>query len=84
MEKELKINKVFEEFLLNQAHTGHRPAHAWFIEIDFVRDVCNMCVCVSVCPPPRLLLTSGVIWTQYDWLNKFYSLYIYGSRNCYQ
>ena len=26
---------------------------------------------VSVCPPPRLLITSGVIWTPYDWLNKF-------------
>ena len=74
MEKELKINKVFEEFLLNQAHTGHRSAHVWFIEIDFVRDMCNVCVCVSVCLPPRLLITSGVIWTKYDWLNKFYSL----------
>ena len=25
---------------------------------------------------PRLLKTSGVIWTLYDWLNKFYSCYI--------
>ena len=32
-------------------------------------------VCVYVCPPPRLLITSGVIWTPYDWLNKFYSCY---------
>ena len=44
-------------------------------------DVC-MCVCVrvrtyvSACPPPRLLITSGVIWTSYDWLNKFYSCYM--------
>ena len=37
-----------------------------------------MCVyvCVFVCPPPRLLITSGVIWTLYDWLNKFYSCYM--------
>ena len=30
-------------------------------------------MCVSVCPPPRLVITSGVIWTSYDWLNKYYS-----------
>ena len=32
-----------------------------------------VCVCVCVSLPPRLLITSGVIWTSYDWLNKFYS-----------
>ena len=32
-----------------------------------------MCVCVLVRPPPRLVITSGVIWTPYDWLNKYYS-----------
>ena len=34
-----------------------------------------MCVfvCVYMCLPPRLLITSGVIWTPYDWVNKFYS-----------
>ena len=32
---------------------------------------------MRVCPPPRLLITSGVMWTPYDWLNIFYSfLYI--------
>ena len=42
---------------------------AWFLEIDPVRDVCvYVCVCVSA---PKLLITSGVIWTTYDWLNKF-------------
>ena len=25
-----------------------------------------MCVCVFVCPPQRLLITSGMIWTPYD------------------
>ena len=33
-------------------------------------------VCFCVCPPLRLLITSGVIWTPYDWLNKFYSRYM--------
>ena len=31
------------------------------------------CVYVSVCPPLRLVITSGMIWTPYDWLNKHYS-----------
>ena len=49
-----------------------------------------VCVCVSVrmcvyvCVPvsvyvsmfPRLLITSGVIWPQYDCLNKFYTFYV--------
>ena len=30
-------------------------------------------MCVST---PRLLITSGMIWTLYDWLNKFYSCYM--------
>ena len=45
-----------------------------------------VCVCLCVCPPPRLLITSGMIWTPYDWLNKFYSFYmvtavVIGSRH---
>ena len=28
------------------------------------------------CLPLRLLITSGMIWTLYDWLNKFYSFYM--------
>ena len=28
--------------------------------------------CLRVCSPPRLLITSGVMWTPYDWSNKFY------------
>ena len=27
-------------------------------------------------PPLRLLITNGVIWNPYDWLNKFYSFYM--------
>jgi len=37
---------------------GTCQPNAWFLEIAFVRDVS---VCVCVCPPPRLLITSGVI-----------------------
>ena len=33
----------------------------------------RVCVCVSA---PRLLITSGVILTLYDWLTKFYSCYV--------
>ena len=42
-------------------------ARAWFLKIDPVRIVC-MCVClrVCVCPPPRLLITSGVMWCDID------------------
>ena len=30
-------------------------------------------LCVSAL---RLLIAKGVIWTPYDWINKFYSLYM--------
>ena len=46
-------------YFLNQVRAGQRPVHTWFLEITFVR---NVCVCVCVCLPPRLLITSGVIW----------------------
>ena len=36
------------------------------------------CVCVCVFPPLRLLVSSGMIWTPYDRLNKFYSFYVVG------
>ena len=58
------------ECLLNQAR-------AWFLKIDPVRIIgMRVCVCMFVCPRPRLLINSGVIWTSYDWLNKFYSCYM--------
>ena len=60
--------------LLNQVHAGCRPVRAWFLKIVSVRT--SVCVFVCVCPPPRPLITSGVIWTPYDWLNKFYSFYM--------
>ena len=50
--------------LLNQAHA--KAACTWFLEIALV--CLSVCVCVSVCvsPPPRPLITSGVIWCDID------------------
>ena len=47
---------------------------AWFLRIASVRECLYACVCV--CPPLRLLITGGVIWTPYDWSNKFYGSYM--------
>ena len=50
-------NFPYQIFLLNQA----RAAHAWFLKLLwFARRYA--CMCLSVCPPPRPLITSGVIW----------------------
>ena len=59
---------------------GRRPAHAWFLEITCMRTsvcvcmcvLCVVCVCACAwCTPPRPWITSGVILTFCDWLNKF-------------
>ena len=39
-----------------------KAARAWFLEIALVRTL----VCVSVCPPPRPLITSDMIWCDVD------------------
>ena len=45
---------------LNQAYTA--KGRAWFLEIALVRvSVCARAR-MSVCPPPRELITSGMIW----------------------
>ena len=38
-----------------------RPACTWFLKVDPVR-IISMCVCL----PPRLLITSGVMWRDID------------------
>ena len=43
--------------LLNQAR-------AWFLRIASVRELLYACLCV--CPPPRLSITSGVMWCDID------------------
>ena len=42
-----------------------RAVHAWFLRIALSMNV-GMCVCVCVCLPPRLLITSGVMWCDID------------------
>ena len=59
--------------------TDHRPAHAWFLKIVSVRTSVCMCACMCVCPPPRLLITGGVMWRDMDPKRlaiKFYSCYV--------
>ena len=70
------LMELFE--LINQARAGSRPARAWFLKTDPVRIVgMRACVCVFVCvSATEGIITSGVILTSYDWLNKFYSCYI--------
>ena len=41
--------------LLNQAHAGHRSAHAWFLKIISVWLSLCLCVCVSVCFHPKTI-----------------------------
>ena len=68
--------------LLYQVHT-RLPGAQWpswctpgFLNLILCGRMC-VCVCVCahvhVCPPLRLLITSGVMWIPYDWLNKLYS-----------
>ena len=64
----------------------HNICSAWFLDIRIFLCRClYMCVCVCVCEcaclcecasTPRLLITTGMIWTLYDWLNKLYSFYV--------
>ena len=55
------VSTIFKKQLLNQARAGLWPVRAWFLKIDPVRIV-GMHVCVCVCPRPRLLITSGMMW----------------------
>ena len=43
-----------------------RPARAWFLRIASVRELQYVCLCVCMCPPPRLSITSGVMWCDID------------------
>ena len=62
------ITVMWTSPFLNQAR---RPARAWFLRIASVRE----CLYECVCPPPGLLITSGVI---YNWLTKFYMAAVVG------
>ena len=50
-----------------------QPASAWFLKLFLCGRLYARGMCVSAL---RLLITSSVIWTPYDWLNKFYSFYV--------
>ena len=39
-------------------------AHAWFLRISSVLKC--LYACMFVCPPPRLLITSGMMWRDMD------------------
>ena len=58
-----------QHFFLNQARAGYRPARACFLKVDPVQ-IISMCVClrvcVCVCPPPKILITSSVMWHDID------------------
>ena len=55
---------------IDQMHTDHSAPG--FLKLIWWW---HLYVCVFVCPPPRLLITNGMIWIPYDW---FYSCYIQG------
>ena len=40
---------------LNQTRADHRPAHAWFLEIDPVREHLYVCLRVYVCVCPEAI-----------------------------
>ena len=52
--------------LVPHGQTFLNQARAWFLRIASVRESMRVCVCVCVCLPPRLLITSGVMWCDID------------------
>ena len=62
------------EYTIVHVYMFLNQARAWFLRIASVCECLNVCMsaCVCVCPPPKLLITSGVMHTLYDWLDKFY------------
>ena len=57
----LKFFVMQYKLFLNQARAAE-GARTWFLEIALVHTSVCVSVYVSVCPPPRALITSGMIW----------------------
>ena len=73
----VRMYNIYYCNFLNQACTSLWQMHAWLLKNLIYADICMfVCVNVCVCLPLRLLITSGIIWTTYDWVNKFYSSYM--------
>ena len=51
-----------------------QPVHAWFLKMVSMWTSAYVHVCLNV--HVSALITNGVIWTPYDWLDKFYSFYV--------
>ena len=59
-----QIQSYIHCIFLNQARAGLRRAPG-FLKL-FLCGCLYACVCLCVCPPPRLLITSGVMWRDMD------------------
>ena len=74
------VIELFKPGMRRPVASWHAPQ--WFIRIASVRECLYACVCVyvcvyvCVCSPPRLLITSGVMWCNIDWSNKYYGFYM--------
>ena len=57
--------------LINYVQVKGQHMPGFLRKINFVWDSG-----VSVCLLPKLLITSEMLWTPFDWLNKFYNFYM--------
>ena len=59
----IMMDAVYGHGFLNQVRVGLQPARTWFLKIVSVQtSVCFVCVCL----PPKLLITSCVMWRDMD------------------
>ena len=70
---DLSLDKFIKPDTCQPLAKARLVSYTWFCA-----KICVLCACMCVCAclPPRLLITSGVIQIQYDWLNKFYTFYM--------
>ena len=65
---------VFKPGMRRPQASEHLVSRNWSCPLNVCACLClSVCQSVSVCPPQRLVITSAVIWTPYDWLKKYYS-----------